>query len=315
MPKISFIFPGQGAQYAGMGKDFYDTFSESKAVFEKANALLDFDLLEMCFTENPKINQTEYTQAAIFTVSEAIRMVLTKRGIKPDVCAGLSLGEYNALVASGVLNFEDTLFVVRKRGILMEQAVPAGQGSMAAVLFLDSTIIEQVCNSIEGIVEIANYNSPVQTVISGEREAVAKACEKLKQAGAKKVIPLKVSGPFHSPLLKEAGKQLYGVLRELPAHTSNIPYMTNVTAEYVSILESEQDRVKKLLERQVSSPVLWRQTIEAMIADGVDIFVEVGPGKTLSSLVKQINKQVSVFNIEKVADLEVLEMNLEKVGV
>ena len=315
MPKISFIFPGQGAQYAGMGKDFYDAFSESKAVFEKANALLDFNLLEMCFTENLKIHQTEYTQAAIFTVSEAIRMVLEKRGIKPDVCAGLSLGEYNALVASGVLDFETTLLVVRKRGILMEQAVPAGKGSMAAVLYLDSTIIEQVCNSIEGIVEIANYNSPVQTVISGEREAVAKACEKLKQVGAKKVIPLKVSGPFHSPLLKKAGKQLYEVLRELPAHTSNIPYMTNVTAEYVSIMESEQERVKKLLEKQVSSPVLWRQTIEAMIADGVDIFVEVGPGKTLSSLVRQINKQVSVFNIEKVADLEVLEMNLEKVGV
>ena len=307
MPKISFLFPGHGAQYIGMGKEFYDTFEESRRVFQTANETLDFDLLKMCFEENQEIHQTEYTQAAIFTVSEAIRVVLDNRGIKPSVCAGLSLGEYNALVASGILRFEDTLPIVRKRGLLMEHAVPSGLGGMAAIFYLDSTIIEQVCKELNGVVQIANYNSPVQTVISGEKEAVMKACEKLKEAGAKKVVPLKVSGPFHSPMINSCGKELGELLKGINMYPSSVPYMANVTAEYTNVRGCGEDKVRELLVKQVSSPVLWKQSIIAMIEDGVDTFIEVGPGKTLSGLVKQIDRDAKILNVEKVSDLTQLE--------
>ncbi len=306
MAKISFLFPGQGAQYIGMGKDFYETFPESRVVFDKANAMLDFDILAMCFEENQQLNETQYTQAAIFTVSEAIRVVLEKLGVKPEVCAGLSLGEYNAIVTSGALRFEDGLFLVRKRGLLMEQAVPAGVGSMAAILYLDATVIERICKEISGVVQIANYNSPIQTVISGEKEAVAIACNRLKEAGAKKVVPLKVSGPFHSPMLKECGNELGAILADIPFKKGNLPYIANVTAEYMDVKEQEQKKVKELLKKQVFSPVLWRQSMETMLAEGVDTFIEVGPGKTLSGLIKQIDRQAKVINVERVSDLEQL---------
>lgn len=302
MGKVAFMFPGQGAQYVGMGKDFYDSFEDSRQVFETASKVLGFSMEELCFEENDKINMTEYTQAAMVTASIAILKQVEKAGIKPDVTAGLSLGEYCALTASGVMSFEDAVKVVRQRGILMQDTVPVGQGAMAAVLAFDQEKIEQICEETEGIVTIANYNCPGQIVISGETESVAKASESLKEAGAKRVVPLNVSGPFHSMMLKTAGEKLLEVLDNVEVNDPTVPYVSNTIAEYVT----KKDDVKELLGRQVYSSVRWQQSVEAMIADGVDTFIEIGPGKTLSGFMRKINRKCTTINIETVADLEKL---------
>lgn len=302
MGKVAFIFPGQGAQYIGMGKDFYDHFEDSREVFETAGKALGFSMEELCFEENDKINMTEYTQAAMVTTSIAILKQVEKIGIKPDVTAGLSLGEYCALTASGVMSFEDAVKVVRQRGILMQDTVPLGQGAMAAVLAFDQEKIEQICEETEGIVTIANYNCPGQIVISGETESVAKASERLKEAGAKRVVPLNVSGPFHSMMLRSAGEKLLEVLDHVEVKDPIVPYVSNTIAEYVTT----KDNVKELLGRQVYSSVRWQQSIEAMIADGVDTFIEIGPGKTLSGFMRKIDRKCTAMNIETVADLDKL---------
>lgn len=299
MSKTAFIFPGQGAQVCGMGKDFYDHSSTAKQVFDKATELLGFSMPELCFEKNDRLDITEYTQAAMVTTSIAMMKVLTEQtGIKPDVAAGLSLGEYCALTASGVMAEEDAIATVRQRGILMQEAVPLGIGAMAAVLAMDADKIESVLKEIEGV-QIANYNCPGQIVISGKKEAVETACEKLKEAGAKRTIPLNVSGPFHSKMLSEAGNQLSKVLETVKIHTPVIPYVSNVTAAYVTTAEE----VRPLLARQVYSSVRWHQSVETMLADGVDRFVEIGPGKTLSGFMKKIAKDVTVLNIEKLEDI------------
>lgn len=299
MSKTAFIFPGQGAQVCGMGKDFYDHLSTAKQVFDKATELLGFSMPELCFEKNDRLDITEYTQAAMVTTSIAMMKVLTEQtGIKPDVAAGLSLGEYCALTASGVMAEEDAIATVRQRGILMQEAVPLGIGAMAAVLAMDADKIESVLKEIEGV-QIANYNCPGQIVISGKKEAVETACEKLKEAGAKRTIPLNVSGPFHSKMLSEAGNQLGKVLETVKIHTPVIPYVSNVTAAYVTTAEE----VRPLLARQVYSSVRWHQSVETMLADGVDRFVEIGPGKTLSGFMKKIAKDVTVLNIEKLEDI------------
>lgn len=303
MGKTAFMFPGQGAQYVGMAKDFYDNFEDSRAVFETASRVLGFSMEELCFEENEKIHMTEYTQAAMVTASIAILKQVEKTGIKADVTAGLSLGEYCALVAGGVMSFEDAVRVVRQRGILMQDTVPLGQGAMAAVLAFDKEKIEAICEETEGIVTIANYNCPGQIVISGETKSVEKASESLKAAGAKRVVPLKVSGPFHSMMLKEAGEKLLAVLEPIEVKDPVVPYVSNTTAEYVI----GKEQVKPLLSRQVYSSVRWQQSIEAMIADGVDTFIEIGPGKTLSGFMKKINRTCKTMNIETVADLEKLQ--------
>lgn len=299
MSKIAFIFPGQGAQYCGMGKDFYEQTEIGRAVFDRAGELLGFSMTELCFTENDRLDITEYTQAAMVTVGIAMMKVLEDSGVKPDVTAGLSLGEYCALAAAGVMSEEDAITTVRQRGILMQEAVPVGIGAMAAVLGMAAEDIEKVLRSIDGV-QIANYNCPGQIVISGRKEAVEAAEEKLKEAGAKRVIMLNVSGPFHSEMLKEAGEKLGEVLETVEVRKPAIPYVANVTAAYVT----DEAEVKPLLMKQVSSSVRWQQSIETMLKDGVDTFIEIGPGKTLTGFMKKITRDVTVLNIEKLEDIE-----------
>lgn len=296
----AFIFPGQGAQVVGMGKDFYEKYEESREIFDKASELLGFDMKELCFENEKDINITEYTQPALLTVSVAILRVLEQKGIRPDVCAGLSLGEYCAMVASEVMSFEDAVKTVRQRGILMQEAVPLGVGAMCAVLGLDGETVNKVCQGVDDVY-VANYNCPGQIVISGKAEAVEQAAGLLKEAGAKRCMMLNVSGPFHSPLLREAGDKLAEVLKDVKLNDGfTIPYVTNVTAEYVNTTEE----IRELLRKQVSSSVMWQQSVENMIAKGVDTFVEIGPGKTLAGFMKRINKEVRMVNIGSVEDLE-----------
>ena len=298
MSKIAFIFPGQGAQACGMGKDFYEQTETGKRIFDKATELMGFSMPELCFEENDRLDITEYTQAAMVTTSIAMMRVLEENGIRPDVAAGLSLGEYCALAAAGVMSDEDAIRTVRQRGIFMQEAVPVGQGAMAAILALDAAAIEEVTGAMEGV-WIANYNCPGQIVISGEKAAVEEACEKLKAAGAKRTVMLNVSGPFHSGMLAAAGEKLGQVLSQVEIHEPQIPYVANVTAQYVK----NAGEVKELLTRQVSSSVRWQQSVEAMIADGVDTFIEIGPGKTLAGFIRKISRDVKTFNVETLEDM------------
>lgn len=298
MSKIAFIFPGQGAQACGMGKDFYEQTETGKRIFDKATQLMGFSMPQLCFEENDRLDITEYTQAAMVTASIAMMRVLEENGIKPNVAAGLSLGEYCALAAAGVMSDEDAIWTVRQRGILMQEAVPVGEGAMAAILALDAAAIEEVTGAMEGV-WIANYNCPGQIVISGEKAAVEEACEKLKAAGAKRAVMLNVSGPFHSGMLTAAGEKLGQVLSRVELHEPRIPYVANVTAQYVK----SAAEVKELLTRQVSSSVRWQQSVEAMIGDGVDTFIEIGPGKTLAGFMRKISRDVKTLNVEKLEDI------------
>lgn len=302
MGKTAFVFPGQGVQYCGMGKDFYETCGAARAVYDLAGEVTGLDVARLCFTENEELHITEYTQIAMLATEVAILKAVEERGIKADCAAGLSLGEYGALAAAGVMALPDLFRLIRCRGIFMQEAYPSG-GAMAAVMGLDADAIRRVCEETEGIVSIANDNCPGQIVITGEEGAVQRACGKLQEAGAKRCIPLNVSGPFHSRLLLGAGEKLAAELEKVEVHTPQIPYLCNVEADYVR----ESAPVKELLARQVSSSVRWRETMERMLADGVDTFLEIGPGKALAGFLKKMSKDARVFNVGKVEDVAVVE--------
>ena len=299
MSKIAFIYPGQGAQKAGMGKDFYENSELAKAIYDKATELLQIDMKALCFEENDKLDLTEYTQAAMVTTCLAMTKVLEEKGLKPDVTAGLSLGEYCAISVAGGMKEMDAVKLVRKRGILMQNTVPKGEGAMAAILGMEAGAIENVIKDIEDVT-VANYNCPGQIVITGKTAAVEEAAEALKNAGAKRAVMLNVSGPFHSPMLESAGEELRKEMEAMEFSELKLPYVTNVTAEYINDISE----TKELLAKQVSASVRWQESMEKMIADGVDTFVEIGPGKTLNGKKKKIDHNVKVYNINTWDDVD-----------
>lgn len=303
MSKTAFIFPGQGAQYVGMGKDLFDNIEICKNIFNIADNELGFELSKICFEgTDEELNITENTQPAILTTSIAALMALNQQGVKCDVTAGLSLGEYTALVCSGVMDFKDAVKLVKKRGRFMQEAVPVGIGTMAAIIGLEADSVYQVCSEARtsGIVEIANLNCPGQIVIAGEIAAVELACVLAKEKGAKRAMLLSVSAPFHTSMLKPAADKLEIELQSINLGDITTPVMTNVTGDYVS----KRDEIKANLKLQVMSSVLWETIIRNMIKDGVDTFVEIGPGKVLSGFVKKIDRKLTVVNVEDMASLD-----------
>jgi [acyl-carrier-protein] S-malonyltransferase len=305
MGKLAFIFPGQGSQAAGMGKELAQAFPSARAVFDAVDAALHEKLSELCFNgPDEQLKLTANTQPAILVVSAAVAAVLTEMGLTPDLVAGHSLGEYSALVAAGALSAADAARAVRARGTFMQEAVPPGQGAMSAVLGLEPGRVRAICESVEASTgktcSPANYNDPGQTVVAGEASAVAKAGAELKAAGAKRVLPLPVSAPFHCALMEPVKARLEVVLRDVAWKEPRFPVVTNVEAKANRNLE----RVVPLLIEQVTSPVRWIECVQELVRLGATRFVEVGPGKVLSGLVRRIDKSVEVFNVEDKASLE-----------
>lgn len=292
MSKIAFIYPGQGAQAVGMGQDFYEKSPLSKAIFDQASEAVSLDLKKLCFEENDLLNKTEYTQVAMVTACIAMTRAVEAMGLHADMTAGLSLGEYCAIATAGGMCDMDAVRTVRSRGIFMEHAAPEGTGAMSAVLGLDASVIEEVLDGREGV-SIANYNCPGQIVITGQAEAVAKAGEALKEAGARRVLPLKVSGPFHSPMMRTAGEELAKVFAGVSMNPLKLPYVANINAEVIT----DCSKIEELLVAQVSGSVRWQQSVETMIREGVDTFIEIGPGKTLTGFLRKIDKNVKSYHI------------------
>jgi [acyl-carrier-protein] S-malonyltransferase len=293
--KTAVVFSGQGAQYQGMGQELYQQEKIVRDTFEEASQILGYDMAELCFSENEQLNETEFTQPAILTVSMAFYRLLTEAGFKPDVVAGLSLGEYSALVASKALSFAEAVALVQKRGRFMTEAAPKGIGKMVAVMNTERSVIEQACReaSTIGIVSPANYNTPQQIVIGGEVPAVDRAVQLLQEAGVKRMMPLNVSGPFHTALLKPASLKLAQELAQITWRPLTIPVISNTTAKVM-----EPEFIQSLLEKQVMSAVRFADSIETMRDMGVDSIIEVGPGKTLTSFIKKIDKTIATHRVE-----------------
>lgn len=292
MSKIAFVYPGQGAQKAGMGKDFYENSPLARDIYDRASECLELDMRALCFEENDLLDQTEYTQAAMVTTCLAMTAVLNEQGAEADVTAGLSLGEYCAIAEAGAMDLLDAIRLVRVRGQLMQHTVPTGEGAMAAVLGMDADQIDAVVEPIANVT-VANYNCPGQIVITGGTAGIEQASKTLKEAGAKRIVSLNVSGPFHSPMLRSAGEKLGKELLTVQLGELKIPYVTNVTAEYVT----DSSEIRELLTRQVYSPVRWEQSIRKMIAQDVDTFVEIGPGRTLTGFLRKIDRNVTVYQV------------------
>ena len=309
--KIGFIFSGQGAQYVGMGKELYENFQSFRSICERANEALDFDITNLMFDgEKEQLNITENTQPAILTMSAGILSILKEKGIEAEAVAGLSLGEYSALYASSAIDFETCVKLVNKRGHYMQEAVPLGVGGMAAIIGLSEEKLKECLVEARkyGVVEISNYNTPKQLVIGGEAKAVEVAIELCKEAGARRAVPLKVSGPFHTPLLEEASVNLAKELNNIEFQDMKIPVLTNVTAEVIA----DSSEIKDLLIKQVKSSVKWSETIRNMIDMGIDTFIEIGPSRTLSGFLRDIDRNVTSFNVE---DMKSLNKTLEGIMV
>lgn len=301
MSKMAFIYPGQGSQYVGMGKELYENFDIVKNTYEEASQALGFDVAKMSF-ESEDINKTEYTQPLMVTLSVALTRLLEEKNIKPDMTAGLSLGEYASFVCSNALDFKTAVTLVHKRGQYMQNCIPDGEWRMAAIIGLEDEIVENVCKELNGYVKCANYNCPGQVVIAGEKEEVEKACEKLSAVGARRTIMLNVTAPFHTDKLIEAKNNLAKDLANTTFNSFEIPVVKNLDA---SEYKNDDDFVS-ILSNHIVSPVQWRKSVEYMINQGVDTFIELGPGKTLSGFVRKINKDVKVYNVENIETLNKL---------
>lgn len=299
MKKIAFVYPGQGAQKTGMGMDFYEKGSLAKEVYDEASQAIGLDIPRLCMEEGDTLKKTEYTQVALLTTMLAMTREIEGRGVCPSLTAGLSLGEYAAITTGGGFSTTDAVRLIRERGILMEEAVPAGEGAMCAILGLDAKKVEEVLASAEGAT-VANYNCPGQIVITGLRKDVEAGAELLRKAGARRTLFLEVSGPFHSSYMEEAGRKLEKKLMEIPMEDLKIPYISNVTAEKVR----EKEEIRSLLVRQISSPVRWMQSMETLQKEGMDAILEIGPGRTLAGFLKKMQVEIPVYNIATWEDME-----------